>query len=308
MKRVLLLALALGGCYSTGQVPVQALRDLSGLHGPRLVKGELLEPSTMIRAQLSDGSRTGWFEAGAVRVSAEGLTLDDPAAGPVPGLRWDDLRGFELRSLDPTWSALTVPLFPLVVLALALDPDDCDRAMSPTDGEGERGLPVRSWSTAPAQELFTAPARRRALVQGLAIADAQGSYRGDLAGGLTAGFRFHDFYELGLVGRPLSLAGVEPDGGRRNALAMGFSFGIHIDGDGDPRFAFYLGGEVVGSGGPVKVTAAQLKWGPRLGLGHGLFLTLSPANLATMDVAAHDGRPGWSLQRVVTSVELGGTL
>jgi len=57
-----------------------------------------------------------------------------------------------------------------------------------------------------------------------------------------------------------------------------------------------------------RVTALQAKWGPRLGLGHGLFLTVCPANLAVMGVAAHDGQPGWSLQRVVTSLELGGTL
>ncbi|HXU81371.1 MAG TPA: hypothetical protein VN914_08235, partial [Polyangia bacterium] len=253
MKRAVLLTAVLGGCYTSGELPAQALRDLAGLTGPRLVKGERLEPGTRIRAQLTDGSRTGWFEAGEVRVSVEGLMLGDPPDVPppgyVPGLRWNQVQSFELRSLDPTWSFLTVPLFPLVMMAGALAPDELDRATSPTDGEGEGSLPPQLWSPAPQRALFTPEARRRALVQGLVTADLQGSYRGDASGGVSAGLRFRHLYELAAVVRPLSVAGVDLDGGRRNALALGASFGLHVDGDCDPRFAFYLGAEVVGSSG-----------------------------------------------------------
>jgi hypothetical protein len=119
--------------------------------------------------------------------------------------------------------------------------------------------------------------------------------------------RFANFYELSLVGRPLSLAGAGADGTRANVMAFGGSMGLHVDPDGDSRLAFFVGLELVGTHVPVPVTAIQLKWGPRLGLGRGLFLTISPLNLAAVQVGGA-GQPGWTLRRVVTSLELGGTL
>jgi hypothetical protein len=308
-----LAACLLAGCYATGQVTPQALRQVAGhLDGPRLVQGERLEPTTMIRAELADGVRTGWFEAGSVRVSAEGLMVGEPRLTvpglSAPGVHWSEVRNFELRSLAPGWSALTVPFFPFVLLAAKLDPDGLDRAGSPTDGEGERGPPMRLWSEQPTQPLFTGRARRRAVMQGLATADVQGSYRGDFASSLSLGVRFQSFYEAAFVARPLSIAGVDRDGGRANVMAFGGSMGLHADPDGDGRLAFYLGVEAVGASSPVSAFAVQLKWGPRFGLPHGLFLTVSPLNLTNVQVGGTAARPSWKLNRVVSSIELGGTL
>jgi hypothetical protein len=312
MFRTGLAVLVLAGCYATGQVTPQALRSVAGpLNAPRLIEGERLEPTTMVRAELADGSLTGWFQASGLRVSDEGLMAGDPRPGggarSAPGVRWSEARRFELRSLEPGWSALTIPFFPFVLLAAKLDPDGFSRAGSPTDGEGEGAPPLRMWADRPTQPLFTGAARRRAIVQGLATADVQGTYRGDLAAGLALGLRFRNFYELSVVGRPLSIAGVDHEGGRANVMAFGGSMGLHVDPDGDGRLAFYLGIEVVGTHGPLSVSAFQLKWGPRLGLGHALFLTASPLNLANLQVSGA-GQPSWALNRVVSSVELGGTL
>src|SRR4051794_34088140 len=170
---MLVAAGALAGCYATGAVTTQALRAVPArLEGPRLVQGERLDPGTMIRADFTDGSRTGWFGAYDLRVSAEGLMVGEPrpAAGArsAPGVHWSEVRGFELRSLAPGWSALTVPFFPFVLLASKFDPEGFDRAGSPTERQGEREPPVRTWSEAPTRPLFTGGARRRAMIKGVA--------------------------------------------------------------------------------------------------------------------------------------------
>jgi hypothetical protein len=314
MKGLPLLAAALAGCYATGQVPAEAMRGVPGnLDGPRMVRGERLDPGTMIRAELTDGSQTGWFAADHLRVSEEGLMMIEPRAngiGPrsAPGVHWSEVRDFQLRSLSPEVSALAVPFFPYVLLVGSLDPHAFDEITSATEGNGEGDPPLRLWSDAPTRPLFTGRARRRAIVQGLAVADVQATYRGDFATGLAAGLRLQDFWEFSFVARPLSIAGVEPGGGRTNVIAYGGSMGLHIDGDADARFAFYLGIEVVGVKKPGEIVSGQLKWGPRLGLGHGLFLTVSPLNYLLLDVAGTAGRPDWTLRRVVSTFELGGTL
>ena len=50
--------------------------------------------------------------------------------------------------------------------------------------------------------------------------------------------------------------------------------GLHIDRDGDPRFAFYLGVEFLGSRGAHAEEMASLVLGPRIGLGHRVFLAV----------------------------------
>jgi hypothetical protein len=310
----LLAAAALAGCYMTGRVPVQAMRGLAGgFDGPRMVDGQPLEPGTMIRAELTDGTETRWFQAGHLRVSDEGLmTTDPPSTGPgarsATGVRWSEARAFQLRSLSPELSALSIPMFPYVLLIGSLDKHAFDRVLSPTDGEGEGAPPLRLWSEAPTRPLFTFGARRRAVVQALAVADVQGTYRGDFATGLAIGGRFQNVWEFSFVARPLSIAGVEAGGGRANVMAYGGSMGMHIDGDADARFALYLGIEVIGTSKPGEIVSGQLKWGPRFGLRHGLFVTVSPLNYMKVDVAATPDRPAWTLGRVVTTVELGGTL
>jgi hypothetical protein len=309
MKWLPLLAVLLAGCYATSEVPVQAMRALAGrLDEPTLVGGEVLEPGTMVSAVFTDGTRTGWFEADHLRLSAEGLMLGEPGAGTrsAPGVRWSEVGAFQLRSLSPELSALTVPLFPYVLLIGALDQHAFDRMMSSTDGEGEGAPPPRVWSDASTRPLFTGRARRRAIVQALAASDLQATYRGDLSAGLAVGVRFQNFWEFSAVARPLSLAGVDVNGGRVNVMAFGGAMGLHIEPLPGARFAFYMGVEVAGTDKPVPVTSAQLKWGPRVRLNHGLFLTVSPLNCATY--AVRGTKAAWNLDRVVTSIELGGTL
>jgi hypothetical protein len=392
------------GCYSTGVLAPQTLRSLgTGLSGPRLVGDHhgsaLVEPGAMVRARLSDGGHSGWFEAGGLRVSPEGLKLGDPlrlaevsavmvsdlderevqllhetapagasvqhwrfstdyrlrapaaeavdwarryaaravaegkaggtfrlsrgnrliddpppvtvrnlveATGPTaafgPGLRWQEIEALEVRAFDPLLSAMTVPLFPFVLLGVALDEDHANRAMSSTEGDGEGYHPTLTWNDPAGEPLFTGRARRRAIVQPLATADVQTSWSGDAAAGATVGLRFCNFYELGVVTRALSLRAARADGSRANALAFGALLGLHIDPAADGRYAFALGVEIVGARAPVAATQVELAWGPRFGLPRGLFLTVSPLNVAGLNLA------GKTEVRFVSSLQLGGTL
>jgi hypothetical protein len=257
------------------------------------------------RWQLSRGEN--WFFHRPQELEARHLVeAGSPGAAFAPGFRWNQVEAIELRSLDPVQSAMTVPLFPVVMLGYWLFSDDMERASSPTGGEGEGTPPMLTWSEPAARPLFTAQAHRRSMVQALAAVDVQGTHGGDLASGLSVGLRCRNLYEFALVGRGLSLAG--PGGSRAGLLAIGASMGLHVDGDGDPGFAFHLGLEVVGGSSRPSETVVQLKWGPRLGLGKSLFLTVAPINLSILSTPATATQPGWSVARIVSSLELGGTL
>lgn len=231
------------------------------------------------------------------------MDVRDPGAAFAPGIRWRDVDQLELRSLSPEFSALTVPLWPLAVAFLALDGVESRRMTSATDGEPEGTLPMLTWNDPAARPLFTGRARRRAVVQPLATLDAQATPGGDLASGLSVGARFRNFYEMAVVGRGLALNGA---GQRTGLLTAGFFMGLHVDGElAETGLAFALGAEVTGNASGA--TAVQLKWGPRLALGGGLFLTVSPFNVAGLSLPGPDGQNS-TVTRVVSSLELGGTL
>lgn len=251
-------------------------------------------------------TESGWERFDQRRaIAAQNLVeASGPESAFAPGLRWHQVSELEVRSLSPEFAAVSVPLFPIVLVFMALDSEGASRITSPTEGQAEGTLPMLTWSDPRARPLFTDQARRRAVIQGLATLDTQGTLGGDLAAGLSVGMRFRNAYEITAVARGISLAGPET---RSAIYALGFGMGLHVDGDGDPGFAFSLGFDVTGTPGPSSPTAIQFKWGPRLGLGRSLFLTVSPLNLGILASKDGDGRIS-SVARVVASLELGGTL
>ena len=284
----------------TGQYQLQAPGPEAFAWARRFSERALAEGKRGGRWQLSTSS--GW-ELFRQRPPLEARNLVEagsPTAAFAPGFRWSEVSQLELRSLDPFFSAMTVPLFPFAMLAVAMDEKGTNRVISATEGEGEGSAPMLTWSGPDSRPLFTGRARRRAIVQALATVDAQSTLGGDLSSGLAVGLRFHNFYEFAVVGRGLSLR-AGPDGRRSGLLAMGAQLGLHVDGEGDGRFAFSLGMEVAGG---RDATAVQFKWGPRLGLGGSLFLTISPLNVSILRL----GRDEQSVARFVSSLELGGTL
>jgi hypothetical protein len=240
---------------------------------------------------------------GTLRVDAAVLAA---APGPevtfAPGIRWAKAASLEVRALDPVGSALLVPLFPLLILGAALDDDGVDDAMGSSPSESWFPT-IQTW-TAPARDrpLFTFSARRRHIVRALATADGSASYRGDFTAGASVGARFGDFFEIAAVVRRLSVAQASVDGTRAGVTAGGLAMGLHVDGDANPRFAFYLGAEVVGREGAV---AGTFKWGPRFGLGPSLFAGVYPLGFSLLEVSRHDGSE-LRASRVVSQIEVGG--
>jgi hypothetical protein len=238
-----------------------------------------------------------------------GLLLDSarsPTATFAPGMRWEKLSAIELRYFDPVSSALVVPLFPFVLLGAWLDKAGVDQAMSPgMAGYGQNSM--IAWSAPPAEgaTLFTASARRRAIIKVLGSADVGATFKGDLAAGGTLGVRFRNFYELSLVGREVSWNGAGT--GRSNSMVGGAAIGLHVDGDGDPRFAFAFGADISGSRGATSLTLVTLKWGPRFGLGDSLFVGVSPLNLSVL-TASIPGGVRYHATTFMSIVEVGGAL
>ena len=230
--------------------------------------------------------------------------LRQPLAGTEPvvlarGVRWPQVASFEVNYLDPVVTASMVPasvaLWPLALLASHDNGEASDRNSS--FGESPKLL----WraSQGAEQPLFVAQARRRAIVKVLASAGGGVIHRGDVFTPAVLGLRFLDFYEAAAVVGELWPHG-EGSLGSRVSL-VGFTFGLHIDGDGDPRFAFYAGFEGVGVWGRHDVALLSLLLGPRFGLGSLGFVEVIPLGLS-----------GWGIPetssglRLLTIVRMGG--
>ena len=152
------------------------------------------------------------------------------------------------------------------------------------------------------QPLFTGRARRQAVVKALVSTGLMGSFSGDFGFGARLGLRLRNLWEFGVLVERLSLTGLGPD--RLERPAFGLAMGMHVDGDGDPRWAFTFGLEGGGNPGDGGFTFLTLKWGPRLGLGSSLFVTASPLELTFL--GAPDGTLGRAT-RLTASVEMGAT-
>jgi hypothetical protein len=166
-------------------------------------------------------------------------------------------------------------------------------AASTADAEADTGgAPVKSLANRPgvlisadgpagtiaATPLFTGAARRRDQIKLVLAGDAGLTTDAIGTGAAGAGIRLGDFVELTARlrllpydDRPVPQAGTAPIN-----LLYGARLALHIDGDGDRRTAFVLGGEVVGGTAPggSSLTQGSLIFGPRFGLTDKTFASL----------------------------------
>jgi hypothetical protein len=230
---------------------------------------------------------------------------DMKAPAFAPGVPLGQGGALEVHYFDPLSSAVMVPLFPVALVWMLVDPAGFDRSMN--DESSVESPPVLAWEmdqgSAP---LFSAAARRRSIVKVEPLIEGAASLRGDWDAGAALGVRFRNFYEFALGVRRVSWAQLAADGGRRVGNLPSFALGVHVDSDADPRFAFYLGAEVAANSAPARMTVATLKWGPRFGWGDRLFITVSPLSVTTMIVT--DPGADRSRTTVSTSLELGAAL
>jgi hypothetical protein len=191
-----------------------------------------------------------------------------PSARPVLayGAPWSEVEWIDVNYLDSLYSTLAIPLFPLAMQ------DKDNGHQGPTSRLAE--FPKRLWPDAQPEPLFTGNARRRAIVK--LVAGARGGVTdagdGSLDGSLA--LRFLNFFEVGGVVRRISLASDAVEPSRQSATLFGLATGLHIDRDGDPRFAFFLGVEALGRRGADAVEMLSLVLSPRIGLGHRVFLAV----------------------------------
>jgi hypothetical protein len=281
--------------------------------------GQLLPwVSRFIAGHGAAGGETGrwWFDEAKPSLwagrppRAVSLSVDElgqPLAGTddvvlASGVRWPQVAGFELNYLDPVRSATMVPatlaLFPLLLVA---PPDNIDNGMASDKGTqfGDSSNLLWRESEGLAKPLFTPRARRRAIVRLLASAAGAVSHREDVFTTATLGLRFLDFYEVSaLVG---NLWPRESKSMGAGGLLVGFTFGMHIDGDGDPRFALYAGLEAMGIRGHHDLAIISLLVGPRFGLGNLGFVEVIPLGLSVFQEAGTSASG-----RIVAILRMGG--
>jgi hypothetical protein len=249
------------------------------------------------------------FDGSGSAVVAGRVLAEAPATSSftlAPGIRRADVLRLEVNFFDPLSSAAAVPLFPFVLVALMLDPEGTEAGMSSASSTWEPRATI--WSDSSAARLFTGRARRRAIVQFVAGVEAGASIRGDVAGAASVGVRIRNFYEFAGLARQISFADLDPSGSRDTRTLAGFAMGAHVDSDGDPRFAMTFGLEVAGTRGSTPVTWVSLRWGPRLKLAGPLFLTVSPLNLAHLRVSGRAAGSDYRASRIMSGVEIGGSL
>lgn len=176
------------------------------------------------------------------------------------GAPWDQVQSVEINTMDPFYSALAIPLFPVALLF-----------SSKNQGRAPEGLySIVATSTKEAwlvdaqsvQPLYSLQGRRRAIVKVIGGVDGGASSKGDWFSSATVGVRLWKMLDCAFVARELSLS-PGASGTRRNAhRVLGAAGGLHIDADGDPRFAFHFGFEILESR-TARMTSLVL--GPRFG-------------------------------------------
>lgn len=232
----------------------------------------------------------------------ESPLTDDASLFVAQGVPWSKLKSIEINYLDPLSSVLAVPLAPLLFLGGA--PDDGREHRENLFGAAESERQV--WrSAAPAvQPLFAWQGKRRAIVKLVGGFDGGVEYGGSFFSTASVGLRFRNMFEFSFLVRELSKAGGANEGRARHTL-MGAAAGVHIDGDGDPSFAFYVGAEGLSYLDSGHDRVMSLVFGPRFGFRNGLqmmVVPLSTTSLCRTDEQGHCvGGPGG----IYSSIQLG---
>jgi hypothetical protein len=237
-----------------------------------------IEAFVIARRQAGAALGTWWVETRepvllwGKRVRTAWLLFD--RLGPRPagrlvlayGAPWGELTRIQVNHLDPVISALTIPAFPLLLL---LRPRNNGREET---AWGVADFPKRIWPDADPQPLFSPSGRRRAVVKLVAETGGGVTNAKDWFADGSLRLRFLDFFEVGGLIREVSLASDGKHPQRQSTPLVGLAAGLHIDGDGDPRFAFYLGFEFLGGRGGAQMLSLVLA--PRIGLGRGVFVAV----------------------------------
>ncbi len=214
------------------------------------------------------------------------------------GARWPQVSGVDVNSLDPFMSAMAVPLFPLALLAGpehdgrekpgSLDDEDSLKLILPSPDQTAR--PLFSWN-----------GKRRGYLKLLVAADGAATWSGDLLSSVQLGLRMRRFFEFSAMLRQV-WPREQATGFARPASLAGVAMGLHIDRDGDPRFALYAGVEILPALREPSSGMASLAIGPRIGLVSGLWASLVPLGLTRLTVG------DWSSSSFFSSIQLGGAM
>jgi hypothetical protein len=178
------------------------------------------------------------------------------------GASWSQVQSVEINTLDTFYSALAIPLFPV---ALLFSPNNQGRASEALPSivatSAKEVWPVDGESLQP---LYSVQGRRRAIVKVVGGVDGGATSKGDWFSSATVGVRLWKMLDCAFLARELSLSPASSGDSRNAYRVFGAAGGLHIDSDGDPRFAFYLGFEILES---RSARMSSLVLGPRFGFG-----------------------------------------
>jgi hypothetical protein len=151
-----------------------------------------------------------------------------------------------------------------------------------------------------ATPLFTGAARRRDTLKLVLAGEAGVTSEGGRTGAAGAGVRLGDFIEVTARVRALGYAAPAATSAPLRLL-YGARFAFHLDGDGDRRSAFVLGGELLSGTAPDGASLVQgsLIVGPRFGITERTFASL----LVAPSFLSASNRP--TAGQVTVSLEFG---
>ena len=191
---------------------------------------------------------------------AKPLSVDDQVV-ITRGVLWSQVQSVEINALDTLHSALSIPLFPVALLFHPTNQGRESEALpSVLATSAKEAWPVNGASIQP---LYTLQGRRRAIVKVLGGVDGGATSNGDWFSSASIGVRLLKMMDCAVVARELSLSPTSSGDSRKTSALFGGAGGLHIDSDGDPRFAFYVGFEIL-QGRAARM--ASLLLGPRFGL------------------------------------------
>jgi hypothetical protein len=176
------------------------------------------------------------------------------------GALWSQVQSVEINTLDTFHSALAIPLFPVALLFSPQNQGRASEALPPIVAtSAKEAWPVDGASLQP---LYSLQGRRRAIVKVVGGVDGGATSKGDWFSSATVGVRLWKMLDCAFVARELSLSPASSGDSRKASPLFGAAGGLHIDSDGDPRFAFYFGFEIL-EGRSAQM--ASLVLGPRFG-------------------------------------------